>query len=403
MGPAMSPGSRAEALSGPLGALVRESEAGAEAAGNTCAAEAAAAPGAANDADRAEVDRGRADQGDADQGDAGRGDGDDPAAAEPVVGIAVNPEQAMVIGHIIKNLPHDLDPKLVDTCEAELIKLAAVYEPSLLRHQGEKILDYIAPQIAEEALEAKLDREEAAARRKRALTIRDDGNGSHSIYGRLDTESATILKTAIDPLCKPIPAGKDGERDHRLPEQRRADALIDVCRLALRTDTLPDNGGQRPQINVTVKYNVLTKELSAGTLDIGGQLSPTTVRRLACDAAILPAVLGTHGEVLDLGRQRRLYTGAVRRAIILRDGGCAFPGCDRPPSWCEVHHWLPWHKGGTTCADDGVLLCTHHHHVVHLPGGWQIIRDTDGQFSFIPPAYVDPDQRPQRNRYHTKT
>lgn len=319
------------------------------------------------------------------------------------MGIAVNPEQALVIGTIMKNLPHDLDPKLVNTCEAELIKLAAVYEPGLLRRQGEKILDYIAPEIAEEALEAKLDREEVAARRKRAFSIRDDGDGSHSIWGHLDTESASILKAAIDPLSKPVPAGKDGERDLRLAKQRRADALIDVCRLALKTDALPDNGGQRPQLNVTVKYDVLSKELSAGTLDIGGQLSPTTVRRLACDALILPTVLGGHGEVLDLGRQRRLYTGAVRRAIILRDGGCAFPGCDRPPSWCEVHHRNPWHKGGTTCADDGLLLCAHHHHIVHIPGGWRIIRDKDGQFSFIPPAYVDPDQRPQRNRYHTKT
>ncbi len=265
-------------------------------------------------------------------------DGDAASVAKPVVGIAVNPEQAIVIGAIMKNLPHDLDPKLVDTCEAELIKLAAVYEPTLLRHQGEKILDYIAPEIADEALEAKLNREEAAARRKRAFSIRDNGNGSHSIWGHLDTESATILKSAIDPLAKPIPAGTAGERDQRLPEQRRADALIDVCRLALQADTLPDNGGQRPQLNVTVKYDVLTKELSAGTLDIGGQLSPTTVRRLACDALILPAVLGNRGEVLDLGRQRRLYTGAVRRAIILRDGGCAFPGCDRPPTWCQVHH-----------------------------------------------------------------
>ena len=175
---------------------------------------------------------------------------------EPIVGIAVNPEQALIIGNIMKNLPGDLDPTVVDTCEAELIKLAAVYEPSLLRSQGEKILDYIAPEIADAALAAKLDREEAAARRKRAFTIRDDGNGTHSLYGRLDTESAAVLKAAIEPLSKPIPASKDGERDQRLAEQRRADALVDVCRLALKTDTLPDNGGQRPQLNVTVKYDV---------------------------------------------------------------------------------------------------------------------------------------------------
>ncbi len=446
MGAAMSAGSQAVALAGPLGDLVSEAAAADVAPGSAETAPAEADSGGATTATEAHAGEamttaetgagsgeattatgadsgaaataGEAGSGaaatapDSDSAAAGsdadglgddRDDGDAASVAKPVVGIAVNPEQAIVIGAIMKNLPHDLDPKLVDTCEAELIKLAAVYEPTLLRHQGEKILDYIAPEIADEALEAKLNREEAAARRKRAFSIRDNGNGSHSIWGHLDTESATILKSAIDPLAKPIPAGTDAERDQRLPEQRRADALIDVCRLALQADTLPDNGGQRPQLNVTVKYDILTKELSAGTLDIGGQLSPTTVRRLACDALILPAVLGNRGEVLDLGRQRRLYTGAVRRAIILRDGGCAFPGCDRPPTWCQVHHWKPWHTGGTTCAADGLLLCSHHHHTVHLPGGWEIIRDTDGQFSFKPPRYVDPDQRPQRNRYHTKT
>ena len=316
-------------------------------------------------------------------------------------GIAVNAEQALIIGAALADLPHDLDPALVDVCEAELIKLAALYEPAVLRRYAEHILDYVAPEIAEAALAAKLDRDEAAARRQRVLTITDQGDGSHRIFGRLDTESAAVLKAAIDPLCKPIP-GQDGQRDPRTADQRRADALIDVCRLALKTDTLPDSGGMRPQLNVTTRYDALTKELSTGTLDIGGELSPTTVRRLACDALILPAVLGSRGEVLDLGQQRRLFTGAVRRAIILRDGGCAFPGCDRPPRWCDVHHVLEWIKGGPTSVCNGLLLCDFHHHAVHEVGVWRIIRDTDGEFSFIPPAHIDPQQRPQRNIYHRK-
>ena len=354
MGPAMSPGSRARALSGPLGLL---------------AAEARAAAAATTAAPRTPVEptlRSRAPTGDrvagADaaarrSGGAGAGDESIRATltirwpAEPIVGIAVNPEQALVIGNIMKNLPGDLDPKVVDTCEAELIKLAAVYEPSLLRSQGEKILDYIAPEIADEALAAETrpgrSRRPPQTRlhhpRRRQRHPQPLRPPRHRERRRRESRDRTLVQ------ADPRPA-TDGERDPRLAEQRRADALIDVCRLALTTDTLPDNGGQRPQLNVTVKYDTLTKELAAGTLDIGGQLSPTTVRRLACDALILPAVLGSHGEILDLGRQRRLFTGAVRRAIILRDGGCAFPGCDRPPSWCEVHHWMPWHKGGTTRA-----------------------------------------------------
>ncbi len=212
-----------------------------------------------------------------------------------------------------------------------------------------------------------------------------------------------MLKAAIDPLCRPIPSGPDqGEPDSRTPGQRRADALIDVCRLALKGESLPDSGGMRPQLNVTTRFDVLTKELSTGTLDMGGDLSPAAVRRLACDALILPAVLGTRSEVLDLGRERRLFTGAVRRAIMLRDGGCAFPGCDRPPRWCDVHHFRSWQHGGETCECNGLLLCSHHHHLVHQPGGWRIIRQDD-VFQFIPPAYVDPRQRPQRNIYHRQT
>jgi hypothetical protein len=327
------------------------------------------------------------------------------AAVEPVSKsqTVVNAEQALVIGAVITELPSDLDPKLVDACEAQLIKLAALYEPSRLRWFGEHILDYVAPEIAEAALAAKLERDEVAARRRRTLTITDDGNGSHRLHGRLDTESAAILKAAIDPLCKPIP-GTSGERDPRTAEQRRADALVDVCRLALAADSLPDNGGTRPQLNVTARFDVVGKELSTGTLDIGGHVSPTTVRRLACDAMILPAIMGGRGEVLDLGRERRLFTGAVRRAIILRDGGCAFPGCDRPPRWCDVHHYLSWMRGGKTSVCNGILLCTHHHHLIHEPGGWRITIGEDGRFDFIPPVHIDPLQRPRRNTlFHPRT
>ena len=176
-----------------------------------------------------------------------------PADLVDPMGIAVNAEQALIIGAAIADLPGDLDPALVDLCEAELIKLAALYEPAVLRRYAEHILDYVAPEIAEAALAAKLDKDEAAARRQRVLTITDQGDGSHRVFGRLDTESAAVLKAAIDPLCKPIP-GQNGQRDPRTADQRRADALIDVCRLALKTDTLPDNGGMRPQLNVTTRY-----------------------------------------------------------------------------------------------------------------------------------------------------
>jgi hypothetical protein len=123
---------------------------------------------------------------------------------------------------------------------------------------------------------------------------------------------------------------------------------------------------------------------------------------VACDAGILPAVLGGAGQVLDLGRERRLFTGAVRRAVVLRDRGCAFPACDRPARWSEVHHIEHWVDGGATSLGNAVLLCNHHHRVIHR-GEWQVrINPRDGLPDFFPPSYVDNTRLPQRNRYHRR-
>jgi hypothetical protein len=129
----------------------------------------------------------------------------------------------------------------------------------------------------------------------------------------------------------------DGGVDSRSPGQRRADALVEVCRLALACGGLPDNGGERPQVAVTIDFDRLREQTATATLDDGTVISPAAARRLACDAQLLPVVLGGAGQVLDVGRERRLFTGPIRRALVLRDRGCGFPGCDRPPRWCEGH------------------------------------------------------------------
>jgi hypothetical protein len=190
--------------------------------------------------------------------------------------------------------------------------------------------------------------------------------------------------------------------DLRTPGQRRADALVEVCRIAMACGELPDNGGDRPQVVVTVSIDTLRDGVGAATLDDGSPLSPTAARRLACDAAILPAVLGSAGQVLDVGQQRRLFTGPLRRALILRDRGCAFPGCDRPPRWCDGHHMISWITGGPTSLNNAVLLCGHHHRLIHH-SPWKVrLNPADGLPEFIPPEYIDPEQRPQRNRYHRR-
>ncbi|MEU7919616.1 HNH endonuclease signature motif containing protein, partial [Micromonospora zamorensis] len=160
--------------------------------------------------------------------------------------------------------------------------------------------------------------------------------------------------------------------------------------------------GDPAQVVITTSYNGLTRQLGDGVLDTGLHLTPETVRRLACDAAILPAVLAGTGQVLDVGRQRRLITGPLRRALVLRDRGCAFPGCDRPPRWCDAHHIHHWTDGGPTNLNNAVLLCGHHHRHLHHTD-WTVRLGDDSHPEFVPPAWLDPDQLPRRNHYHRRT
>ncbi|MBK6300406.1 MAG: DUF222 domain-containing protein [Actinomycetales bacterium] len=103
-----------------------------------------------------------------------------------------------------------------------------------------------------------------------------------------------------------------------------------------------------------------------GRLNSGGSLiAPETVRRLACDANVIPTVLGSRGEVLDLGRSTRLATPGQLAALWLRDRGCSFPGCTTPAHWCDAHHLVHWADGGTSGLTNLALLCGRHHSVVH--------------------------------------
>jgi len=121
-------------------------------------------------------------------------------------------------------------------------------------------------------------------------------------------------------------------------------------------------GGDRPRVTVLVTYDDLLRGVAGATL-LGSntRISPSEARRLACDADILPAVMGSNSPILDLGRTTRLFTGDLRQAIVLRDRGCVFPGCHRDPRDCDAHHITPWQQGGSTSLDNAALLCPTHH------------------------------------------
>ena len=329
-----------------------------------------------------------------------------PVLQQAVLDGQVDLRQAAVIAATVAAVPDDLaslDVGLAETdriarqAESVLIDLAGRLPAYQLRRAGERILTHVAPHLGEQAEETALARQEARARRARGFSMSLPVDGLVRLSGVLGVEDAATVQAALHPLCTPIPD------DTRSATQRRADALVDVCRLALRTGQLPDDGGEPPQVNITVPYDPITRTLGVATTDTGQRLPAATARRLACDARILPVVLGGDGQILDAGRTRRSATGTMRRALHIRDGGCAFPDCDRPARWTDAHHIVAWIEGGPTDLDNLVLLCRRHHRVIHDPdAGWQIRLGADRRPDFIPPPDVDPQQRARRNLYHPR-
>ncbi|UNK46017.1 HNH endonuclease signature motif containing protein [Arthrobacter sulfonylureivorans] len=212
--------------------------------------------------------------------------------------------------------------------------------------------------------------------------------------GMPDAEDCTDSEHSHGDVDPAVVAGMDGFTR----AQKLLAGLIGACRIALNVDKLPDSGGHRTQVIVTAGYEQLAGLLSGGGSAVfNGSLSAKTVRRMACDAEIIPAILGSKGEVLDLGRSQRFFSRAIRKALLLRDKGCAFPGCSMPAFWTEAHHIVPWWAGGRTDINNGVCLCSLHHDLIEQ-GNWEI-NVIDGIPWFTPPDYIDPHRRPLRNTY----
>jgi hypothetical protein len=141
--------------------------------------------------------------------------------------------------------------------------------------------------------------------------------------------------------------------------------------------------------------DLLAKAGIAETTD-GSQLSADQLLRIADQAEIWPTIIDRNGVPLALGRTRRIATRGQTMALIAREGGCSFPGCDHPPQWCDRHHILDWIDGGPTDLDNMTLLCRYHH-THFLQKGWSCRINDDGLPEWIPPRWIDPQQQPQLN------
>jgi hypothetical protein len=257
---------------------------------------------------------------------------------------------------------------------------------------------------------------EAARRARRFLRLIPLDDGMTRIVGLLDTESAARVRSAFDQVTAPRRSGprfvadREGSRadsitnDPRTNEQLLLDRFVDMVGLAVSADDGAIFGARRPGLRVHVALRDLQAGAGAAQLEGSAEaVSTATAQRIACAAGILPIVFDSTGEPLDVGRTQRLHTTRQRIAIAARDGGCRWPDCDRPPSWTEVHHPIPWSHGGGTSLENGISLCAFHHLLAHNEG-WRIERDGHEFWLIPPPGRRSETGRlamPSRNRIRT--
>ncbi|MFC0314835.1 HNH endonuclease signature motif containing protein [Gordonia phosphorivorans] len=246
------------------------------------------------------------------------------------------------------------------------------------------------------------------------MTLNRTDDGRVAVTMDFDIVAAEELSAALDPLTRPVPE-LDGSADRRSAKRRRADAMAQVIRTYLSHSERPESGGVLPHVTLSVPAAVVMNgqvldsvagqkisipiaaaedDTAVPWLGFGGPISARTAELIMCEASVALALLDDNGVPLNVGREKRLFTPGIRKALVLRDRGCAFPGCGVPPSWCDGHHVEHWEHGGVTSLDNGVLLCRRHHTVVHH-GGWEVFIGHDRQPWFVPPA--DPDH-PKRRR-----
>ncbi|WP_052465872.1 HNH endonuclease signature motif containing protein [Mobilicoccus massiliensis] len=210
--------------------------------------------------------------------------------------------------------------------------------------------------------------------------FRPDRSGMLVATPRLDPASEAVVTAAIQALSAPAPVKDDRgdvvEADLRTPGQRRADAIVRLAGLATTPRVDVPGSGARARVTVTMTLADLVSGTGSASTALGQTLSPAEARTLACDAEIIPAVLGSAGDVLDLGRATRLVTPAQRAALHVRDRGCTYPGCGAPPGWCDGHHIRHWATFGPTDMTNLALLCRHHHTLVHRHGHTATVDDT---------------------------
>ncbi len=298
-------------------------------------------------------------------------------------------EQAKAIAFIGDHLPEEAGAEDKAWAQEFLRTQARSLDAYDLRKLGKRIDSAIDP-------DGVLDREKAAAER-RACNIRDNHDGTQTLTLRETDENIAMVKAAMSSLDAPKP-GPDGIQDERAPEVRRADAVMEIIRQALRKGGLPTSRGERPHLFITATVETLRTGQGFGRAATGEDISGAAIQRIACDADLFGILLNDQGVPLNVGRRYRCVTPAIWIALVARDTGCQWAGCTAPAAYCEAHHLTHWIEGTDTSLEDTGLYCGHHHTVIHAQG-WVTELGPDGRPQLRPPAWIDPERTPIRNTY----
>ncbi len=306
----------------------------------------------------------------------------DDAADDGEGPVVLNLLQAAAIITALNKVPNTVPVEEIQFAEEKMVEAARHLSPGDLHTLGRRVVDTLDTDGPEPA-------EDAAYQREKLWLHRAD----HGIKfgGFLAAENAELFQTAIDKLSKPHKT-IDGELDPRPRDKRHADALVTILEAAAGN---PDATPGVPHLMVTIDFEDLKNATSQALGDLmfsGGTLSAAAVRRIACDAAILPIVLGSNSQALDVGTEQRFVNRAMRRALIKRDKGCVI--CKAPPPYCHAHHIIHWIDGGPTSLNNLALFCGGHHHAIHK--GHYTVTITNGTVHVTRPTWADPTPPPTR-------
>ncbi|ANN18459.1 HNH endonuclease [Amycolatopsis orientalis] len=325
-------------------------------------------------------------------------DGSPVPATAPIAGAAaaegeLGEQQLDPVLTTLKKIPDEVSAEDRVAAEQILVDLAHRAGPREITNAGLDLLAHLDPDGNE-------PKDEDLKPPAREVSLRKRDDGWWNLTGLLDPEFGARANALFETWGQRRPVDEDGNHDLRTPGERHGDALFDAIHYAMTNDKAPTLSGDRTTVVVTIPLDTLTSGLGSACLDGVSQITARHARMLACDAKLIPAVLGTEAEPLDIGRAARTVTPAQRRALNVRDRHCAFPGCRRRPKHCEAHHILPWGELGDTDLRNLCLLCRYHHTVIHGQSGWKVRMAADGRPEFIPPQYLDPLQKPRRNTHY---